>query len=413
MGLDAIVETLAARLSQLANADEDKTLDASALPITDRAAASAIVRQLMYEALKNGLTLEHGASKFQELAGGNTAMQVSIASAEVEFVFKMDLNPKLIREARTIEDLRSDVRLGTFCSRLPKVYSQHAEGPRYAYLMEWFDGKIYPSIKQIFFADRNDLPSEGHASQIVLHAIDALAEAYRASRDPRMQVRMMGEAYYDRIQNGLAKAAEQRDEFKPLPLRVNGQNVLSWKHCLDVIKQHEQEFQSLAAPFVTVVHGDSNPGNILVRRSGDAIRDIKFIDLKDWKYGDYLFDIAKLSHFLLHTGPLEELEGFDNESVEITAEDVHFQFQRTLFPHVKAAAETIERQTAELAGELHDPQWALRYNLAMASNLLGLIPGRLVSARVSEARILYAEGMLLLDQFITNWQSAGFGQNHD
>jgi hypothetical protein len=43
----------------------------------------------------------------------------------------------------------------------------------------------------------------------------------------------------------------------------------------------------------------------------------------------------------------------------------------------------------------------------MASNLLGLIPGRLNIAYVAEAHILYAEGMLLLDEFISDWRTPG------
>ena len=408
MGLDAIVELLAARLEQLPDVDHHLTMAGTgrgAGPVV--ATASVIVNQLISEALRNGLILDNATPSTRDLAGGNTAMLVSLASAQVNFVFKMDINPKLIREARTIEDLRSDVRLGSFCSRLPRVYSQHITGPRYAYLMEWFDGKTYPSIKQIFFEDRNDFPSEAHSEQIVLHALDALAEAWRASRDDHMQVRIMGEAYYQRIENSLTKAAERADEYKPLPLSVNGREVRSWRECLDIMRAHELELQSLAAPFVTVVHGDPNPGNILIRRSGDAIRDVKFIDVKDWKYGDYLFDIAKLAHFLLHTGPIEELQGFENDSVEISGQTACFRFRRIPFPHQRAAAAGIERRTAELAAELIDPHWKLRYNLAMASNLLGLIPGRLNIAYVAEAHILYAEGMLLLDEFISDWRTPG------
>src|ERR1700730_5467273 len=142
MGLDALVGLIAARLDQLPDLDLHRTLatfgwEARAV----RPTASAIASQLISEALKNGLTLDNTTPSTRDLAGGNTAMQVSLASAQVDFVFKMDDNPKLIREARTIEDMRSDVRLGSFCSRLPRVYSQHTTGPRYAYLMEWFDGK--------------------------------------------------------------------------------------------------------------------------------------------------------------------------------------------------------------------------------------------------------------------------------
>jgi serine/threonine protein kinase len=410
MGVDAVVGLLAKRLSELGKGGSKRTLASTGKGRKSAAAApsaTVIASQLVSEALRNGLTLGGASPSTRNLSGGNTAMQVSLASAEVSFVFKMDNNAKLIREARTIEDLRSDVRLGTFCSRLPRVYSQYASGPPYAYLMEWFDGKTYPSIKEIFFGDRDDFPSAPHATEIVRHAVDALAEAWRGSRDDRMQVRLMGEAYYQRIESNLTKAAEKSPEYMPLPLSINGRQTRSWRDCLDTMRAHEEKLQSIAAPFVTVVHGDPNPGNILIKRSGDKIRDVKFIDVKDWKYGDYLFDLAKLAHFLLHTGPLEQLQALEQESVDANGPTAVFNFRRAKFNHVDSAAKAIEESAEKLALELQDPHWKLRYTFAMASNLLGLIPGRMGGQYVNEALILYAEGMLLLDQFISEWQQAG------
>src|SRR6185312_14688634 len=175
--MDALVELLASRLSEFDEAEEHRTLDAAS---ASRRSANnfEIVTRLVAQALQNGLTLSNALPKTRDLSGGNTAMQVSIASAQVDFVFKMDKNAKLVREARTVEDLRADSRLGTFCSRLPKIYSRHDDGPPYAYLMEWFDSNVYPSLKQIFFGDRDDLPSETHAANIADYAFDALAEAY-------------------------------------------------------------------------------------------------------------------------------------------------------------------------------------------------------------------------------------------
>jgi len=368
----------------------------------DGKTSSRIATELVEEALRNGLTLTDPAPSMRELAGGNTSLQVSVASAPVNFVFKMDSSAKLAREARTIEDLRRDERLGKFCSRLPKIYAEHSDGAPYAYLMEWFDPNIYPSLKQIFFGP-DPPPQSTHAVELVEHTLEALAEAFVGSRDERLQVRMMGEAYFARIEENLKKASEISPDFMSTPLEINGRSTRSWRDLLGLIRTREQKLQCLAPPFMTVVHGDPNPGNVLVKRSGPAIRDVKFIDLKDWKYGDYLFDIAKLSHFLLFTGPLEELNAFREGLFERSPQGMHIQYERQVPEYVQDAVQAIERRTREIAEDLRDPTWQLRYKLAMASNLLGLIPGRIKIAYVSQARILYAEGMLLLEDFLKSW----------
>lgn len=363
-----------------------------------------IASNLLATAIRNGLVVGNNSPKFKPLRGGNTALQVSIASMQVDFVFKADSSNKLIREARTLQEMRSDVRLQGFRSRLPKVYAIHdQEPPYYAYLMEYFDGKVYPSIKQIFFGRENP-PSPDDAVQIVASALDALREGYVCSKDDRQQVRLMGEAYYRRIKHNLAQAAKMCDDFRPVSVDINGRLLRSWEEYLKVLRNRESVLQGLAPPFVTVVHGDPNPGNILVRRDGGRIEDVKFIDVKDWKYGDYLFDIAKLSHFLLHTGPVEELEAFDIEPIERTPECLRFRYSVKIADYIKGAVDKIETKAQEIAEELGDPHWALRYKLAMGSNVLGLIPGRLKEGRSKESRILYAEGMKYLDDFIQQFE---------
>lgn len=361
---------------------------------------SKIAEELLEKALSTG-QIPVRPAKFRELGGGNTALQVSIASMELEFVFKADNDQKLIREARTIDDLRGDTRLGSFRFRLPKVYATHEAEPPYAYLMERFDDQVYPSMKQIFFDRRRftESPSAEHAEAIVEHALDALGEAYKSSRDPRQQVRMMGEAYYDRISNNLQTAAQMSEVFKALQLRINGVDILPWDKALDLMREREQKLQQLSPPFVAVVHGDPNPGNILVKRDGDRIADIKFIDLKDWKYGDYLFDIAKISHFLLHTGPVEELQAFSACDVETDTEEIRVKYTRETPDYIQKAASAIERKIQEIADELNDKSWAIRYPLALASNLLGLIPRRWSDGLHQEATVLYAEGMTYLNNF--------------
>jgi aminoglycoside phosphotransferase (APT) family kinase protein len=360
-----------------------------------------IAEQLLSTAVQNGL-VPRLTPRFRELAGGNTASLVSIASTNIEFVYKADTsNPKLVREARTIEDLRNDPRLIDFGARLPRVYALYEDGPPYAYLMEYFSRDVYPSMKQLFF-DRHLFkePTPEQAASMVGYAVSALADAYTKTRDDRIEPRMMGEAYYARVATNLASAAKNDAVFAPVPITINGATLPPWLQLLDRIQTGNPDIQQLAPPFVTVVHGDPNPGNILIKHEGGQISDVKFIDLKDWKYGDYIFDIAKILHFLLHTGPIEELHAFTNLKVTADTNAVTITYDRTNMPYIETAAEHIRTIIAPVAAELGDPRWDVRLTFAMASNLLGLLPGRLADGLRDEAAILYAEGLRYLNRFV-------------
>ena len=65
------------------------------------------------------------------------------------------------------------------------------------------------------------------------------------------------------------------------------------------------------------------------------------------------------------------------------------------------------RERAFLFAQLHNDMSRvdLRWELGMAANLLGLPPGRWKNRRRAEAKIFYAEGMIWLDRFRTNFSS--------
>jgi hypothetical protein len=398
--LDSMVAGMEGAVADDAHAVLEQPAPRSQERISRRRLAQ-IAEQLLSTAVQNGL-VPCLTPRFRELAGGNTASLVSIASTNIEFVYKADTsNPKLVREARTIEDLRNDPRLIDFGARLPRVYALYEDGPPYAYLMEYFAPDVYPSMKQLFF-DRHLFrePTPAHAASIVGHAVTALADAYTRTRDDRIEPRMMGEAYYARTATNLHAAAKEDSLFAALPITINGVALPPWSRLLEAIRTHPPGVQRLAPPFVTVVHGDPNPGNILVKRDGDQVADVKFIDLKDWKYGDYIFDIAKILHFLLHTGPIEELAAFTNFADTTDGSVVAINYDRLVEPFVVAAADHIRALVETLATQLGDSQWKTRLTFAMAANLLGLLPGRLADGRRTEAAILYAEGLLYLNEFV-------------
>lgn len=395
-----IVERLAAGLREaIGRAVDHRTLEGRATP-PEGYNAEAIATQLISAALSKGLITAAAPPQFRSLSGGNTALEVSVATSAIAFVFKADMDPKLIREAHTLADLRDDWRLGRFCSRLPRIYAIHDAFPPYAYLMEHFDVHTYASIRQLFFGDPTTRPSTLEASRVADAAIDALREAYERSKDPRQQVRMMGDVYYSRIRSGLAEAAQHHTVFRSVPLTINGRRIPAWSESLEMLHREQMALQSIAAPFVTVVHGDPNPGNILLRRNGDP--DVKFIDVKDWRTGDYLFDIAKLTHFLLHTGPIEDLGLMRITSREKGEEGLSIDYDMAVPDYVSGATSTILEKTAEIARSLGDEQWRARYELAMASNLLGVIPKRLDSVNVALG--LYVMGMQHLDTFLGEFE---------
>jgi hypothetical protein len=397
-------ETLIKKLAKGLREAAERSADHSTLSMEPKSwdfDSERVAAELVAEALRNGLVGAESQPSFRTLDGGNTALQVAIATTEITFVFKADVNSKLVREAQTIVDLRTDRRLREFCFRLPKIYAVHDTAPPYAYLMEHFDAQTYPSIRQIFFNAQLTPPSPIDASAIVTSALDALSVAFRCSKDPRQQIRMMGEAYYERIQKSLTEAAEVNSVFRPRSMCINGTVTRSWRESLSILASRQSALQSIAAPFVTVVHGDPNPGNILVRRDGGQVVDIKFIDVKDWKTGDYLFDIAKLGHFLLQTGPIEDLKRATVRSLVETENELSIVYEVDRPDYVLSAARALESKTAEIAQDLADAHWRIRYELAMASNLLGLVPRRLKTPQV--AQLLYSAGMLHLETFINSF----------
>src|ERR1035441_1961925 len=147
-------ETLIKRLAKGLREASEKSTDHSTLSADAEAFdldSERIAAELVAEALRNGLVGAESQPSFRTLDGGNTALQVAVATTEIRFVFKADGNPKLVREAQTILDLRGDRRLREFRFRLPKIYAVHDSSSPYAYLMEHFDKQTYPSIRQIFF----------------------------------------------------------------------------------------------------------------------------------------------------------------------------------------------------------------------------------------------------------------------
>ncbi len=374
-------------------------------PRRDLGLAQTIAGQLVDEALRSGRLMASEALSEETLSGGNTAERVGLLGLRLPFVFKMDSNTsKLAAEGAMIRQIRGDLRLpAAFREAWPVVYALRSEAP-FAYLMEYFpkdDGwvsledRLYPKPKDA------GAPLERHeALGLMFRVLDLLFSGYDASVDPRAMPNVSTD-YLDRIAGRLADVAKRDPIYRPRPVRVGERVFEPWATSLRRIASRPDVILTATPPFRTVVHGDPNPGNLLLRTTVGTI-DIKLIDPKEWGAGDYLFDVAKITHFLSGTGPIEKPPTGRPCIPRLQEEDdllvVDYEIDRPAWTDDLVSA--CLGRTERFAATHGDRAWKARYALAMASNLLGLPIGRLTHSknpRPDAAMVLYCEGLRWLD----------------
>lgn len=382
-------ETRVARRGDMArpvSAHRERTLD------------GAVIEQLVDEALTSGLLTAEGGISDEPLTGGNTAERVGVLSLRLPFVFKMDSNgAKLAAEGATIRAIRTDPNLPrAFREAWPIIFALRSEPP-YAYLMEYFprDAGWISLEDRLYPGPDGAAPDRLAVLRLMTRVLDLLFEGYRASVD-RRSLPNVAMDYVDRISGRLAEAAKQDARFRPRPLRIGGRELAPWTDYLERLERRRDRILAVTPAFRTVVHGDPNPGNLLLRTDGGGA--VKLIDPKEWGAGDYLFDIAKITHFLEGTGPIEKPASGKPPRPQLREEGrvgiVDYEIERPSWTD-DAVAVCLEhvREFAEAQG---DRAWRARYALAMASNLLGLPIGRLThkkNPRPEAAFILYCEGL--------------------
>lgn len=362
-----------------------------------RAIAEALVRQ----AVENGLELGRANLQSEPMTEGSTAEVVERISLGLRFVFKLQKSEKLIDEARVIQSIRKNRRLpAAFRDSFPAVYAVKDDGEPYAYLMEEFskmDG--YQSLAQALF--RSPLCDEAlgaEAKRLIGGALDILFAGYAASKDDK-RMPNIDSVYLGRIEERLEAASRKDTSFRSIPITVNGTDHEPWKLYLTRIRSQGEHLRALQQGFTCVVHGDAHPENILFRYDRHCVH-YRFIDPKDWGEGDYLFDMTKLAHYLDVAGPLEQIP--DNRP-EVTCEpglervSISYDLQRPAW--IPLGLELVRTRVAEFANGREDPErMRLRFELGMASNLLGVPAGRLGKNR-DAALVFYGEGMKWLDLF--------------
>ncbi len=287
-----------------------------------------------------------------------------------------------------------------FRNAWPVVYAVRNRPP-YAYLMEYFpsaDG--WQSLEDRFYPKPGALPiPDAQAVRLVNTVLDILFMGYDASWDERTLPSLNAD-YVSRIQTRLVAAANLDPRFRSQPLSINGTPFEPWKAYLDLLTESASFLGTITPPFSTVVHGDPNPGNLLLRTDSSTV-EVKLIDPKEWQTGDYLFDIAKLTHFVEATGPIEKPHPDMPLSVSYTDNDgsAELAFRFGLPTWTRPVVDACLSRAEIFAAKRGDKHWAARYELGMAANLLGLPEGRLKKGRPEAALALYGEGIHWLAKF--------------
>jgi hypothetical protein len=340
----------------------------------------------------------------QALTGGNTAGLVARIGLSLGFVLKFDeTQEKLAKEGDTIRNIKTNPQLPeAFRQAWPDVYAIHRQphGP-YAYLMEWIpsDGGWCSLEDRLYRNQGQPSASTATAGRWLDRILDLLFLGYQASIN-RRSLPSLREDYLERIRERLKDTQASDPAFAPRPLIVNGQALAPWDAYLAVI---EADLDAITPPFSTVAHGDPNPGNLMLRDAESGELDVKLIDPKEWEHGDYLFDIAKITHFLEGTGPIEHPAA--PASVILSWPEADEGGPLEISSHVPLPSWTTDlvdrclarsKRFAEIHGDSH---WSERYELAMASNLLGLPLGRLNKGRRDSALLLYLQGLQHLQRY--------------
>ena len=264
--------------------------------------ATRIAERLIDEAYSNGWG---GGVKFkvdyQQAAEGSTANVVAFARPTISCVIKIDNDEKLLREALNIRgiaqrrDLPSD-----FTTLFPRVYAIKEDEPPFAYLMEHFQD--YASYSSLFYEQE---VSDRDVVRVADSILDAILRAFSQSRNENLKPNI-GHLYLGRIKERLNAARSLSTEFRDLSVgavTVNGREYAPLDSYYDEVMKH---LTSLEVGFTTYVHGDVHPENVLVRFDATGgIESLKFIDPKDWREGDYIFDIGKLCHYMAVTAAAE------------------------------------------------------------------------------------------------------------
>lgn len=350
----------------------------------------------------------------EPLSGGNTAEVVGLATVTQRWVVKAANDPKVVQEARVLQSFVADERLPAELRRaMVRVVAIQDDPP--SYLMELLPaGDGWRSLQDRSFpADRQapDTPTDLHRG--VDRILDVLYGGYKAAADRRLMPSLFEDGV-ERIAERMSAAGKADGRFDPgKPLTVQGKPLMPLAAMLESMQVRRATLGTWLAPFVTRVHGDSNAGNLILKLDSTGV-ELKLIDVKAWESGgDWVFDMAKLVHHLIVTLPIEQprpgtpapwIVCTEREGTVVIDHGFHVP------PDIEALATHVIDRSAAFAQAMGDAHWRQRFELYMASCLLGLPFGRLSSSRrpnANAALMLYAEGMRWLQRVVDRLPADG------
>ena len=353
---------------------------------------------LVRSALVDGQFGDLFASEPQGFGSGNTAIMVARLEATLSFVVKVDRSPGVVAEAHLLKQFATEPALPHATREtFPRIYAIDDVGPIFGYLMESLEGYV-PLSETIAGGD------DVIGSQILAVAWQRLLEpAYRATRQQRL-VPNVTEDYFVRAARRLQAAASEGllpGSDAPLRIVAGGETVEFARGWGEAVARASNRLRAVAPCFGTFVHGDPNPENVLWRAEGNGNVAVRLIDPKDWRVGDYLFDAAKIGHYLRVTSPVGRLPCAASQQSDGTCRTVQYTTDGL---RAKAALEEgFLGLVAEFAAEAEGPMWRVRYELAVAANLLAIAGPRLARARARDGArqttlglVAFGEGLRLL-----------------
>lgn len=319
-----------------------------------------------------------------------------------QFVLKKDSRRReLVDEARKVIVFSNDPALPKeFREAWPKIYHVEASPP-FAYLMEKLDrADGWLPVADALFERGQNRSQRDLGRGAVLAGLSVLSTGYSSGLERGLRIDPLTD-YAGRIVERMERAAELDSHFSSRQLIANGVRYRPWQKYIEQIRSNAALVSALAPDFVGPVHGDPNLTNIFARVSVNAPQ-IKFIDPKPRRLGDYIYDIAKVSHFLDVTGPLEISAKEINLQIQIDFDQLSIDYvlQRPRF--VRPLLANCWASAFSLATQLGDDHWEARYELAVAAALLGLPSLRLSRGedlKLQRSLVFYCEGMKWLKKF--------------
>lgn len=350
-----------------------------------------MMEQLIAEAFKNGFP-EPPEFRLEatELFGGAVAQYVGQASSSMDFAFKRDMSPDLAKQAATLRELRDGgIIPPQFRPLFPRIYAALVEGPPFAYLMEFF-GEGYTELSDHLFLGKTPLP----ADLVVGNLAETLFGLYGSTKQDLL-VPNPEAIYVRRVRDRLHVAERLNPSFGRLTQTRTSINSQVYESHEVYLEEVVKDLPTFRVPFSTFVHGDIHPGNIFFKLRDGSI-DFKFIDPKSWIWGDYMFDVGKLLHYIMVTGPRE-----DAKSVEMKIADgdpVTIDYEIPPSPLAEGSAKLLGERLCDFASAHNDLNYRARLDLSLASNLLGLCENRLTKDAYEGAVLYYCEGLRYLRQ---------------